>query len=101
MEKQEETLLKAIEVAFLVGTSVQTLTSWYRWKELHPDHERAALLPDYIRQGNKNTRYWRQSDLWKLTEFKASIPQGRYGLMGDVTQKYCKTNYRNRGKGEK
>lgn len=96
--ENEETLLKAIEVAFLVGVSMQTLSSWYRWKQLNPDHERAQLLPDYIRKGNKNTRYWKQSDMWKLLEFKSTIQQGRYGLMGDVTQKYCKTNYRNKEK---
>ena len=98
MEKQKERLLTAVEVAYLVGTSVQTISAWYRWRDLNPDHERAKMLPDYTRIGNKNTRYWKQSDIWKLTEFKATVPQGRYGLMGDVTQKYCKTNYRNKNK---
>ena len=90
MENKEERLLKAVEVACLIDTSVQTLTSWYRWKELNPEHEMAQKLPDYTRIGNKNTRFWKQSDIWKLIDFKKSIPQGRHGLMGAVTQKYVK-----------
>ena len=96
--EEEERLLKAVEVAYLVDISLQTLSSWYRWKTLNPNHERAQMLPEFIRKGNKNTRYWKQSDIPRLIEFKATIPQGRYGLMGEVTQKYCRTNYRNKEK---
>lgn len=81
-------LLKVQEVSFLVGVSIQTISSWYRWKALHEDHELAKLLPEYVRQGNRRTRFWKQSDVWKLIEFKQSIPIGRNGIMGDVTQKY-------------
>ena len=84
----EERLLNLNEVALLVGVSVETVNSWYRWKRLHPDHELVKLIPDFTRKGNRNTRYWKQSDAWKLIEFKSSIPQGRNGIMGDVTQKY-------------
>ena len=90
--------ITVVEVSFLVGSSVQTITSWYKWKELNPQHKLAELLPDYVRKGNKNTRYWKQADVWKLVEFKNSIPQGRAGIMGEVTQKYVKkekTNARN------
>ena len=88
MENNETRLLKAVEVACLIGSSVQTITSWYRWRDLHPEHEMAKRLPDYVRIGNKNTRFWKQSDIWKLIEFKQNIKQGRNGLMGDVTQMY-------------
>lgn len=98
MENNEERMLTAVEVACMIGTSVQTISTWYRWKNLNPDHERAKLLPDYERIGNKHTRYWKQSDVWKLIQFKSTISQGRYGIMGDVTQLYCKTNYRNKKK---
>lgn len=86
----EEKLLNLNEVALLVGVSVQTINSWYRWKNLYPDHEYAKLIPEFIRKGNRNTRYWKQSDVWKLTEFRASIPQGCKGVMGAVTQRYVK-----------
>ena len=86
----DEKLLNVSEVSFLVGSSVQTISSWYRWKDLNPDAELAKLLPTYTRIGNKNTRYWKQSDVWALIEFKKSIPQGRSGIMGAVTQKYVK-----------
>ena len=85
----EERLLKVQEVAVAIDSSVQTINGWYKWKNLHTDHELAKLLPDYQRIGNKNTRYWNQSDIWKLIQFKKSIPQGCRGIMGDVTQKYC------------
>lgn len=83
--------LNAIEVAVLVGTSIQTLNSWYKWKRTHPEHELAKLLPDFER-GDRRTRYWKSTDVWKIIEFKTNIPVGRNGIMGDVTQKYTKKN---------
>lgn len=83
-------LLKVQEVATMIDTSIQTISSWYRWRDLHPDNPYAQMLPEYTRIGNKNTRYWKRDDIWALVKFKASIPQGRGGIMGDVTQKYCK-----------
>ena len=80
--------LSVQEVAVLIRSSVPTISAWYRWKRLHPDHELAKLLPDFEREGAHRTRKWKYSDVWKLLEFKESIPQGRNGVMGDVTQKY-------------
>lgn len=85
-------LLNVQEVAVMIGSSIQTIGSWYRWKALNPNHELAKLLPDYKRIGNRSTRYWERDDLEKLIEFKCSIPQGRNGVMGAVTQKYVKKN---------
>ena len=85
-----EKLLNVSEVSLLVGSSIQTISSWYRWKALHPDHELAKIIPDYVRIGNRRTRYWKRDDVWKLVEFKNSIPQGRNGIMGEITQKYVK-----------
>ena len=94
----DKDLINVQALSFLVGSSIQTISSWYRWKSLNPDHELAELLPDFIRIGNKNTRYWKRSDVYKIIEFKNSIPQGRKGIMGQVTQKYCKDNFRNKDK---
>lgn len=91
----EERLLNVTELAVLVGTSVQTINSWYRWKEAHSDHELARLIPEF-RRGERRVRLWTQSDAWKLIEFRNSIPQGRNGIMGDVTQRYCKTSKHNK-----
>lgn len=85
-----ENLLKVQEVALMIDSSIQTIGGWYRWKELHPEHELAQMLPDFVRIGSKNTRYWKQSDIWKLIQFKKSIKQGCKGIMGEVTQKYVK-----------
>lgn len=86
----ETRLLNVQELSMLIGSSIQTIGSWYRWKELNPDHELAKLIPDYTRIGNRRTRYWKQDDVWKLLEFKQKLPQGRNGIMGEVTQKYVK-----------
>jgi len=85
-----EKLLNVSEVSLLVGSSIQTIASWYRWKDLNPEHPLALLIPEYTRIGNRRTRYWQRDDVWKLIEFKNSIPQGRNGIMGSVTQKYVK-----------
>ena len=91
-------LLNLNEVAMLVGVSVQTINAWYRWKNLHPEHEMAKLIPEFTRQGGRRTRYWKQSDAWKLLEFRKSIPQGRKGIMGDVTQIYVPSSFRYKNK---
>ena len=83
-------LINVQTLSFLVGSSIQTISSWYRWKHENPDHELAKLLPEYTKIGNRNTRYWNKDDVWKLIEFKSSIPQGRNGVMGSVTQRYVK-----------
>lgn len=86
----ETRLLNVQELSMLIGSSIQTIGSWYRWKDINPDHELAKLIPDYTRIGNRRTRYWKQDDVWKLLEFKQKLPQGRNGIMGEITQKYVK-----------
>lgn len=81
-------LINAIGVALLVDTTVPTLNMWYKWRDLHPEHEMAQLLPNYTKVGR--ARYWKRDDVWKLVEFKAKLPQGRNGILGEVTQKYVK-----------
>lgn len=83
--------LNATQVAVLVGVTVPTLNSWYKWKKLNPDHEMTKYLPDYttIENGGR-TRYWNQKDVGDLITFRMSIPRGQHGIMGEVTQKYVK-----------
>lgn len=81
-------LLRLEEVAVLVGVSFKTINSWYAFKRMHPDNEYAKILPDYIQAGPRQTRYWHKEDIWKFVQYHHSIPQGRNGVMGDVTQKY-------------
>ena len=79
--------LRIEEVALLVGTSTQTINNWYRFKALHPENDLAQKLPDYEQSGPRQTRFWNKSDIWAITEFKNSLPHGRGGILGDVTQK--------------
>lgn len=92
MAEVKERLLKLEEVAVIIGSSFKSINNWYAFKRANPDNEYAKMLPDFIQNGERQTRYWREGDLWRLIEFKQSIPQGRNGIMGCITQKY----YRNR-----
>lgn len=83
----EEKLLRAEEVALLVGISTQTLNNWYRWKRLNPDHELSEFLPDPTQSGPRQMRYWKKSDIWIIAQFKNAIPHGRNGILGEVTQR--------------
>lgn len=82
-----EKLLRIEEVALLVGSSTQTINNWYRWKKTNPEHPLAKLLPDYVQEGNRQMRFWKNSDVWAIVEFKNSIPHGRNGILGDITQR--------------
>lgn len=89
--------LTIAELAVAIGSGTQTITNWYRWKRENPENEYAKLLPDFVRGGAHRTRYWYESDITRILEFKNSIPQGRNGIMGSVTQKYVKKNADDRG----
>lgn len=92
---KERRLLVATEVAVMAGISLQTLNIWYVYKRQNPDSEYAKKLPEYIQEGEKQTRYWRIEDVYKLIEFKAMLPHGRNGIMGDITQKYYRKEKEN------
>ena len=82
--------LRIEEVAMLIGSSVQSINNWYRFKKNNPENELCMLLPEFEQTGERQTRYWNSDDIWKLIEFKNAIPHGRNGVMGSVTQKYCR-----------
>ena len=86
MEKQ----LNVEQTAMLVGVSAKTINNWYWFKRTHPEHELAQKLPDYVQAHEKATRYWRMEDVYTLIEFRNSIPHGRNGILGDVTQKWTR-----------
>lgn len=86
----EDKLLNVQEVAVIIGSSVPTISAWYRWKRANPNHEYAQILPEFERHGAHRARFWRYSDVQKLIDFKNTIPQGRNGVMGCITQRYVK-----------
>jgi predicted DNA-binding transcriptional regulator AlpA len=94
-EKQEERLLKLEEVAIIIGSSSKSINNWYWFKRENPNNEYAKMLPNYVQYGPRQTRYWKESDIWKLVKFKQSIPQGRNGIMGSVTQRYYRKEDKN------
>lgn len=83
-------LLKVEEVAVLIGVSVKTINNWYAFKNAYPSNDFSKKLPKPIQSGLRQTRYWKESDIWKLIDFKDNIPKGRNGIMGAITQKYYK-----------
>lgn len=90
-----EMRLKINEVALLLDISTKTIDNWYMWKRKNKEHKLAKLLPDFHPEGNRQTRYWKMMDIPKLIEFKNTIPHGRNGILGDVTQKYGKKENKN------
>jgi len=88
----ETKYLRVEEVALLIGSSTQSINNWYRFKKWNPTNELCKLLPDFKQEKPRQTRYWSSDDIWKLIEFKNALPHGRNGIMGSVTQKYCKKN---------
>lgn len=91
-----ENLLSATQVCVLLDCSIYSLNNWYTFKRENPDNEYAKMLPDFVNkeEGTRRKRYWKQSDIGKLIEFKAIIPHGRNGILGSVTQKYAKKKER-------
>lgn len=84
-------LYTAGETSVLCGISVETLNLWYRFKKYNPDNNYAKMLPEIKhKEDNNKVRYWNEEDIYKLVEFKSTIPQGRNGVMGKITQKYVK-----------
>ena len=90
----KEVLLTATQVAAQAGISIQTLNIWYKFKRDNPDNELAKILPDF-QIGERRTRYWKLSDVYRLVEFQTNIPKGRNGVMGDITQKYYRKENKN------
>ena len=87
-----EKLLTAEDVTKALGIKDNTLKFWYKFKNENPDNEYAMMLPEIIRVEPRNKRCWKESDLESLIKFKQSIPHGRNGILGEVTQKYQKKN---------
>lgn len=77
-----EKLLKLEEVAFIVGVSCKTIDNWYSFKRRCPDSEYAKMLPEVYQTHERQTRYWKESDIWKLIDFRCKKPRGRNGVMG-------------------
>ena len=84
------TLLRIEEVAVLCGVSVQTINNWYKFKATYPDNDYAKMLPEIIRVGNRNQKFWDKADIQRFINFKRAIPKGRKGVMGDITQRYVR-----------
>ena len=79
--------LTVYELSICLDRSPQTIDNWYRWKRDNPDNRYAKLLPDYIQEGSRQTRFWRGKDVKKLMQFRDNAP---HGMMATVTQKYVK-----------
>ena len=76
MEKNTE-FITATELSKLIGCSVSTIGAYYKFKKENPDSELAKMLPDFVRIGNRNTRYWKKEDVEAIKEFRKRYPQGR------------------------
>ena len=82
--------LRATEVAALIGSSVNAINVWYKFKKENPENELSKLLPDYKMESLNKGRFWNKEDIWKLIEFKSKIKKGRNGQLSSVYQRYRK-----------
>ena len=71
--------ITAAELSKLIGCSVSTIGAYYKFKKENPDSELAKMLPDFVRIGSRNTRYWKKEDVEAIKEFRKRYPQGRKG----------------------
>lgn len=70
------------QVAKEVGRGVTTIKNWYEWAE---ENDRLDDLPEVKTDFDKRgTRYFKESDIPTLIEFRDSI---KYGMMADVNRK--------------
>lgn len=83
-------MLRVEEVASKVGVSLYTIENWYKFKKIEPEDELAKLLPEYVQESPTSPRFWKESDIKSIKEFKKKRILGRYGKMAKVTQKYTK-----------
>ena len=86
----EKKLLTVEQVALRVGCSAKTINLWYQWKRTNPLSKYVELLPEYTRSTSKGQRLWDPDAVWSLIEFRRTIPHGRNGIMGSVSQKYMR-----------
>lgn len=98
---KKEKKLNINELSLAINVSLNTINYWYRFKKHFPEEELSKELPDFEQEGEKATRYWKQSDVWKLIEFKKKVPHGRNGVMGAITQKYVNKTTKGGKKNEK
>lgn len=73
-------LYKKDVVCTLLGISDRTLINWYLFKSKYPDSEYAQLIPKPTQFEKRGTRYWTESDIVTLQQFKQIVPKGRLGL---------------------
>lgn len=85
-----EELLNVDQVCEELGVTPATLATWYKFRQENPSSVLGCMLPDMVRRGPRNARYWKREDLKALKEFKVRIPRGCKGIMGRITQKYVK-----------
>ena len=69
------------ETAAIVGVTRATLIRWYEYQ----DTIDVKVLPDYIRVGGHNTKYWSEENIDKIVQFKKSKKQGDMAL---ISSKY-------------
>ena len=63
-ENEEEKSLTVAELAVAIGSSVPTISAWYRWKKENPEHEYAKLLPDFVRTQDQALAFVRHTQAY-------------------------------------
>lgn len=76
-----EIMLTIGQVSKRIRRTAQTIKHWYEWAE---ENNKMHELPEMHRKGPKGIRYFKESDIPKLEEFRDKI---QYGMMSDYNVK--------------
>lgn len=83
--QEDGTLLSVNQLCGVLDVSAQTIYSWYQWynDDSYEKPENTPELPSYIQSKKYTKRFWYDTDVEKLVEFKKFIGKGRAGKMGE------------------
>lgn len=82
------------ELCKALGISVHTLQKWYQWEkyELKDGTVKHSYLPKPQKVAGRrgSPKYWTESQLELLRDYKSTIVVGRHGKYGKYTNPYHK-----------
>lgn len=76
-----ETYLRIGEVAKELERTVRTIVGWYDWAE---ENNAQSDLPEVFRLDKRGTRFFKETDIEQLKNFRDNI---KYGMMAEMNRK--------------
>lgn len=82
--------MTATQVAQHLEISVRTLDNWVKWYYDPNTHKPVdtPVVPAPTQEWVRGPRYWTAGEVKALEVFKAWVPKGRAGVMGETNSRY-------------